>query len=342
MRSVSKARATDAHGGIGGEQAVNGRRLACPVCEYPNAQPHYRMKDRFLKVSEDDFLLYRCGSCGLLFQNEAEIGDRISEFYPSGYWWRQVPNTLGWERRYREWVVRRDQLRFLRTIFPEPQSCRLLDIGCGSGTFVKLACEVGFDAFGLENSEEAVKIGESDLAGRIFSGSGSDLIAKGEGFNILTLFHSLEHMPSPFRYLKQLRQLLREPGSLVVQVPNITSWQARAFGHRWYGLDCPRHLYNYTPFSLLYLLGRAGYRIHRLRHFSLRDNAAALVSSLFPGLDPVSQRVQMLRDEGRLNSWKLLLKEGVYFELLILAQLFAFIEAAFGRGATLTVYATLD
>lgn len=62
--------------------------MRCPVCEYPNAKPHYRMTDRFFEVSSEEFLLYRCGSCGLLFQDEEEIGDRLAGFYPPGYWWQ--------------------------------------------------------------------------------------------------------------------------------------------------------------------------------------------------------------------------------------------------------------
>ena len=164
----------------------------------------------------------------------------------------------------------------------------------------------------------------------------------GEEFDVLTLFHSFEHITDPFRYLKNLRKLLRKEGSLVVQVPNVGSLQARIFGSRWYGLDCPRHIYNYSTFSLLHVLGRAGYRILRVRHFSLRDNSAALVSSLFPFLDPMSQRVKLLRRKGKIDSLGLRIKTIVYFGLFVLAQPFALLEAALGRGGTVTVYAKRD
>ena len=315
--------------------------MRCPVCEYPDAKPHYRMTDRFFEVSVEEFLLYRCGSCGLLFQEEEKIRDRLSDFYPPGYWWQEGGKISSLEGWYREWVVRRDQLKFVLSRVGTDRG-RLLDIGCGGGTFLKLALEAGFDAYGLEQSEEAVRIGQANAPGRIFRGMEEDLISRGEKFDVLTLFHALEHMTDPFRYLKDLRNLLRRPGKLIIQVPNVQSFQARLFGSRWYGLDCPRHVYNYTTFAVLHLLGRAGYRIHWVRHFSLRDNAASLVSSLFPALDTMSQRVKLLRRKEKLHSWGLSAREGIYLALFLLAQPVALLESCLGRGATVTVYATIE
>ena len=316
--------------------------MKCPICEYPSCTRHYQMVDRFFRASTDRFPLYRCSSCGLLFLDEETVIERIPEFYPPGYWWEGEGDVWGLEQRYREWMVRNDQLRFLLSVVPEPRNCRLLDVGCGGGTFLKLASQVGFEVFGLEQSPEAVRISREHLSDRVLQGSEEELISRGEQFDLITLFHVLEHLPSPFAYLKNLKKLLKKPAGLVIQAPNSRSLQAKIFGSRWYGLDCPRHLYNYTSFSLLHLLGRAGFRIHRVRHFSLRDNAAACVSSLFPGLDPMSQKVHRRSKSGKGPSSGLVLKEAMYLALLVLTQPFALMEAGLGRGGTITVYATLD
>ena len=313
----------------------------CPICEYPNARAHYRMTDRFFNTSDDEFLLYRCSSCGLVFQEEEAIKDRLADYYPAGYWWQEGGRLSSLETAYREWMVRQDHLRFLLSCLGD-QKGRLLDIGCGSGTFVKVARRAGLDACGLEISERAAALAEKNVPGHIFQGTHKDLIEQGERFEALTLFHCLEHLTNPFRYLKELQRLLDRPGKLIIQVPNVASLQARILGRRWYGLDCPRHIYNFSTFSLLHLLGRAGYRIQRVRHFSLRDNGAALVSSIFPVLDPMSQRVRMLRKRNRLDSAGLHLKQSLYLLLFLLAQPLAAAEAALGRGATITVYATID
>ena len=316
--------------------------LTCPVCDYPRCQRWRTLEDRFFQVTSEFFVLYYCSSCGLRFQKESSIVDRIADFYPSNYWWNPESDPWGLEKRYREWVIRQDQLRFLLSVVPNETGCRLLDIGCGGGTFLKLAEEAGFQVQGLESSRQAGRVANGIIPGRVFVGNEQDLIKSGAKFQVLTLFHVLEHLPQPFRYLKQISKLLTNGGGLVVQVPNCNSLQARILGHRWYGFDCPRHINNFTSYGLMHLLGRCGYRIRRVRHFSLRDNGAALVSSLVPGLDPMSQRVRLFRHFRKVRTLGLLVRELAYLGLLILSQPFALLEAALGRGGTVTIYATRD
>ncbi len=316
--------------------------MECPICEYPNARLRYRMRDRFFATSDEEFPMHHCPSCGLFYLEEKSLKNRLGDFYPPGYWWSEEGAGSLLEKKYREWMARADQLQFVLTAFPDPQGKTLLDVGCGGGTFLQEALGAGFDARGLENSPEAAAIADKVAAGRVHLGSESDLVEQGLQFDILTLFHVLEHMPDPFRYLKTLRNLLKPGGTIFVQVPNSASLQAGVFGSRWYGFDCPRHLYNYSAFSVLHLLGRTGYRIHKVRHFSLRDNAAAMVSSLFPSLDPMSQRVKSVRSRGRSRSAGLMVKKLAYLPLMVMAQPLAYMEAKLGRGATISVRATLD
>ncbi len=315
--------------------------MHCPICDYPNAKPRFSMSDRFYQTSPGPFILYECTGCRTLFQEADQIRDSVSCFYPPGYWWRQDGGTSRLERAYRNWMVKNDQLAFVLSLLNKGQeNLRCLDIGCGEATFVRLALAAGLDAYGLDQAEEAILL--ADLPGRIFSGSERELIERGDKFDLITLFHALEHMLDPFAYMRGLQKLLSRPGGLIVQVPNRDSLQARVFGRRWFGLDCPRHVCNYSLFAVLYLLGKAGYRIRRVRHFSLRDNAAAIVSSLFPFLDPMSQKVKQIRRSGSSRSAGLVVEEFAYFGLFLLAQPLAALEAALGRGGTVTIYATLD
>ena len=316
--------------------------LPCPVCRYPRCRFWRRLEDRFFQVTREAFPLYHCPGCGLRFQRASEVADRIPGFYPPGYWWDPEGDPRGMEGLYREWVLRHDQLRFVLSVAPPGNGRRLLDIGCGSGTFLKLAQEAGFQVKGLEASLEAGEAAGKILPGRVVVGDERELIRSGATFQLLTLFHVLEHLPRPLHYLRRIRRLLAGGGGLVIQVPNSHSIQAALLGSRWYGLDCPRHIHNFTARALVELLGRAGFRVRRVRHFSLRDNAAALVSSLFPALDPMSQKVRLLRETQQARTLGFSVKEAVYFGLLILAQPLAAMEAALGRGATVTVFATVE
>ena len=312
------------------------------MCEYPRTHPRYRMEDRFYETTSQEFILNDCSNCGLLFLDESLVSEQLETFYPEGYWWSERGRSGKLERRYREWMVHSDQLRFTCRVLERVEGLRLLDIGCGSGTFVRMARRAGIDATGLEISPEALEIASKEAPGAVISASPQELLERGQTFDVITLFHSLEHMIDPFRFIKSLQRLLKAEGNLIVQVPNAGSLQARVFGSRWSGLDCPRHLYNYTMLALFQLLGRAGFRVRAVRHFSLRDNAAAMVSSLFPFLDPMSNRVKQNRKNGRLPGAFRGLTDSVYFLLLWMAQPLALGEAVVGRGGTLTVWATVE
>jgi hypothetical protein len=125
----------------------------------------------------------------------------------------------------------------------------------------------------------------------------------------------------------------------VLQVPNIDSWQFKAFGAKWYGLDVPRHVIDYSKSAILKVLKDSGFKPRRIKHFNLRDNAPALVSSMFPSLDPVSRGIRQLKHgvrESPLLAWS---RHIAYLLLVIAAYPFAILESAAGRGATLMIEA---
>src|SRR4029077_1388496 len=93
----------------------------------------------------------------------------------------------------------------------------------------------------------------------------------------------------------ELSRIVRPKDAAILQVPNIESWQFKMFGAQWYGLDIPRHVIDYSKKSMLKLLRDSGFLPVRVRQFNLRDNAPALVSSLFPSLDPISRGVRHRR-----------------------------------------------
>ena len=163
---------------------------------------------------------------------------------------------------------------------------------------------------------------------------GSDLWRE-HAFDFITMFHVLEHVSQPRQALEYARDLLQPDGRLILQVPNAASLQARTFGARWYGLDVPRHLINFTPRSLGLLLDQAGFSWQMVSRFSLRDNPAAIASSLAIRLDPIGRR-------GRGKGANAMVEgalELIYLGLFLLALPPAWMESALGRGGTIWVLA---
>ncbi len=308
---------------------------ACPICARSDTGAFAVATDRLFGVARGHFHLYRCTSCGCIFQHPLPDSAALASFYPQNYWWsekRRAGASLAFsrmERAYREFVAL-DHVRFLEQC-AAGSGKSLLDIGCGSGTFLHLAERRGFRPHGMDVSPHAVEAAQEQYRLPVRQGDiGSD-VWSGYKFDFITMFHVLEHLPDPRKALASAAELLMPGGSLILQVPNAASVQARLFGARWYGFDVPRHLINFTPESLAHLLAAAGFSGRLVNRFSLRDNPAALASSLAVRMDPIGRRGRGKRTNAAVEGGL----ELCYFGLVLLALPPALVESWCGRGATL-------
>jgi 2-polyprenyl-3-methyl-5-hydroxy-6-metoxy-1,4-benzoquinol methylase len=268
----------------------------------------------------------------------------LESFYPEAYWWADKKDThssmagilRSVERIYRETVLL-DHVCFLQRCARKnaPEEKTLLDIGCGSGTFLSLAEERGFSCHGMDVSESAAAAARRQYGLAVRQGRIGNLDWDGLKFDFVTMFHVLEHLRNPEESLKYVASLLKARGSLIIQVPNAESLQARIFGRRWYGLDVPRHLINYTPKALQTVLDRCGLKICAAARFSLRDNPASIASSLVPFWDPMARKSRAAREFPLLDA----VLESAYFGVTLLALPWALLESALGFGGTLWVEA---
>jgi len=317
--------------------------MNCPVCLDPATVPALTGTDFLFETTPRTFHLSRCAACDSLFLDPLPEPAEIATFYPPTYWWKSSSTVLKrFEMLYRRAVLR-DHFTFIvkaaRHVPPGPRPLRLLDVGCGSGTLLGLLKTQGFDVLGLDYSREAADIASLEHAVQVVVGSLDEAHFEDASFDLVTLFHVMEHVPNPREVVAEIRRILKPSGRLVIQVPNIGSWQYRLFGEKWYGLDIPRHVIDYSNRSMQELLRRGGFGVHRVRHFNLRDNAQALASTLAPSLDPVSRAVRKRRhgtEESTLGAWA---RHLVYLGVVLSVSPFAIAEAAVGSGATIMIEA---
>jgi SAM-dependent methyltransferase len=145
------------------------------------------------------------------------------------------------------------------------RNSRLLDVGCGAGSFLSFMKKKGFDVFGVESNAKARDI---CLKNNIEVQSTESKLPPAS-FNIISLWHVLEHLPSPESSLGKYRELLKPGGILVIAVPNFESHDRIHYQNHWAALDVPRHLWHFTPKGLISIAESSGFDLLQKRALGL-------------------------------------------------------------------------
>jgi SAM-dependent methyltransferase len=146
-------------------------------------------------------------------------------------------------------------MRWVRKTAGKAQGRKLLDIGCGDGTFLLHAQQQGWQVAGTELKPDIARRAGLDIRTTV-----AELAELGP-FDCITLWHSLEHMADPVATLRSAAALLQPGGFALIAVPDAGGLQASAFAEAWLHLDVPRHLYHFTRASVLRLAETGGLRI---------------------------------------------------------------------------------
>jgi 2-polyprenyl-3-methyl-5-hydroxy-6-metoxy-1,4-benzoquinol methylase len=241
-----------------------------------------------------------CPSCGLIYLRDVASAESRESLYQEDYYREETgARFLGvfellvaFFRRLRMWSVLRR----------EPGPASLLDIGCGRGIMVELFQKRGWRAVGTQLSRTAAEAARAQRGVEVVVGDLPDLHLQEQSFRVVTLYHVLEHVPRPDRYLREIHRLLEDDGLLVVEVPNHAGLAFRLLGARHFCFDHPNHLVFFTPRSLAKLLRREGFRIVGRTFFSLEYSPFSTLQNMLnfiPGPPNLFYRSLMTTAEGR-------------------------------------------
>ena len=238
-------------------------------------------------VPAQTFAVARCVECGLSFTNPRPSPEAIGDFYPDDYRPHRRPRKLREAGRsasaWGRWTGRRHPER--DGDLPWVGRGRLLDFGCGGGSYLKRMADRGWSVTGLDSAVGAVRSVQSELGLHTLAGTLPHPELPPGSFDVVTLWQSIEHVHEPLTILREAFKLLTPGGKLVIACPNADSWPARAFGRDWFALDVPRHLTHFTPTTLTTMLTAAGFRVEALRQVRHSDwlRSSARLASRTPG-----------------------------------------------------------
>lgn len=243
----------------------------CPICEASTYQYLFKVLPQCEHGS-----IVRCSRCAHCYSLMAANVDAAALYSDEVY--QVVENRQSIFDRILNWEYGHvlEQLARLR-----PAKGRLLDFGGGKGKFGWLAREAGWDPRCVETSAARAAYAREVYGLDVDTNFYERGALFGGHFDVVTLFHVLEHLPHPQALLGELVAAnLKRDGLLVIEVPNITSWQAWLAGNRWMHLDVPRHIQHFSPQRLARLLGDMGFRPLRTTYASVHLGVLGMLDSL--------------------------------------------------------------
>lgn len=242
---------------------------SCPVCHGEASELHLRVADRFALAQGPAFSLQRCRACGMVYLNPRPTEATSSRYYQHEAYLpfaSLAGRQTGTQKVYD--FLRRLNLNWKRRLITRLKTGgALLDVGCGTGEFLACMRAAGWQVAGLEREANAAHWGRQQFQLDIQVGSVSDL--QPGRYDVITLWHVLEHLYSPPKALQRLRANLADTGALIIAVPNLASVDAGIYGADWIALDTPRHVNHFTPATLTRLARACGLQVRALRQLPL-------------------------------------------------------------------------
>jgi 2-polyprenyl-3-methyl-5-hydroxy-6-metoxy-1,4-benzoquinol methylase len=293
----------------------------------------------------DSFSVVQCRACRIAITFPVVSPAEMATYYPPDYY------GTG-NRRFNplfEWLVTILRRRRVQKIKRFIATGRVLDIGCGRGIILSQLKEDGWEVSGVEISETAATRARSLLGDSVFVGDMLTAPWPADSFDVINIWHVLEHLPDPAGVLAKCRKLLRPGGLLVVAVPNFESFQAKFAGRHWFHLDVPRHYWHFGRRNLRELLKAQGFEIRETSHFSFEQNPYGWIQSLLNCMGfPNNLLYDILKHQSARSVvhpfriypiWSLLLLPALLLIVPLGLALFL-VEVVLRRGGTIELYAS--
>lgn len=204
-------------------------------------------------VSKKDFILNTCNFCGFIFTNPIPDITTLGEYYRSDQYISHSDKKRGFISSL-YYLARKISVKKKWSLIEEYVARgTILDFGCGTGYFLSHANKKKWHCVGVEPDAGARALA-MDKIKQVYDA----LPNESPAFNVISLWHVLEHLPNLKAQLSLLTQKLRSEGIILIAVPNPKSYDAEYYGKDWAAYDVPRHLYHFNQTQMLDLIQSYG------------------------------------------------------------------------------------
>lgn len=234
---------------------------ACLLCGGEAFQPIFPVRDRLQfkgggrAQAPERYNIVACAACGFRFLKPRPRAQDLAKYYQSatyGPHQRRGGGAVGWlYRLLRPFSVGHKAGQVAGGL----TAGAILDVGCGTGEFLAEMQRRGWRTLGIERDESAAAIARESGC-EVLIGDPLEIDLADRRFNLITLWHALEHLPNPRAALSKLAAHLKPEGRLAIALPNPDSLDARFYKARWAAWDAPRHLYHFRPSDVQRLISQ--------------------------------------------------------------------------------------
>lgn len=209
-----------------------------------NQKLYLNLKDH--SVSGEDFQLLENEKFGFLETHPKPSPEKLPEYYESEDYISHTDSQRNLFEKVYHWVRSislKSKLNLINSFSDGNKT--LLDFGCGTGDFLQTAQQNNWKVFGVEPNEQARGIANKKTNHSVFDANQLSKF-KSHSFDVITLWHVLEHLPNLEEDLSVFKKLLKPNGTLIIAVPNYKSYDAQYYKNFWAAYDVPRHLWHFN------------------------------------------------------------------------------------------------
>jgi SAM-dependent methyltransferase len=239
--------------------------IECPVCKTKNISFYTNTKDYQYPENSDEYAVYHCPDCQILFQHPFPKPEDFDKIYPKNYYAHVEDGKIPFLSDLLDQFLQNRKSIFKpikQSIFPYfsilKNAEKVLDIGCGKGIFLDILKNAGKETYGLEPDTHALQIlknkGHQAIAGDIFTAT-----IEADSFDLVTMFQVFEHIENPALLIHEVYRILKPGGYFVFETPNSASKLAKNKNF-WRSLEFPRHLILHSPKSVENLLRKENFQ----------------------------------------------------------------------------------